>query len=370
MKKLLSYFSVLFLALAVLSSCSKDDEPKRDPFPSELVRGAYIVNYGDYGSGGASISKYDYDSDKLTNFYYQQQNDELELLSNIQYMYQYDDQVFLLGNMPDQLITVNPLFEQTVNGLTEQIEKPRACVASGDYLYVSCWGGEVWNDNSISYIAKYNIVTGAVEETISLPGGPEGLEIVNGKLYAALNFKDSVAVMNLDDQAISYIVTPAVSSYFIKDPKGNLYVSLLNTYSDPSEQTGLGYINTVTNQLEDIYPLSGVSTEYASIMAANNDFTKIYVTAASYVQDGEGQWNLTGSLSEFDVATKTFGSEPFISNISGAKGVSVNPVDGKIYVFAGESVTGAGLMKIYNTAGELLSTKTVGASPAMALFLD
>ena len=367
MKKFFKYFTVSFFALAVLSSCNKgDDEP--DPFPSNLVKGAYIINYGNYNAGGASITKFEYDTDQLTNFYYQQQNPGLELLSNIQYAYKKDDQIFMMGNSPDQIITLNPLFEQTKNGVTDQITKPRACVASGDYLYISCWGepDAGWSVMPNSYIAKYNIMTQTVEETISLPGGPEGVEIANGKLYAALNYKDSVAVIDLDNQAISYIVTPAVSSYFLKDFGGNLYVSLVSTYASPSAETGLGYINTSTDELATVYSLPDVSYEYASIMAADADQSKIYVITS----ETDENWNVTGAVSVFNVATKTFESEKLISGISGPRGLAVNPNDGNIYVLTGESVVGAGLMKIYDPSGELTDQKTVGASPNMAIFLD
>ncbi len=366
MKKFLKYFSVLFFALAVFSSCEKDEDP--DLYPSELVRGAYVINYGDYGAGGASISKYDYDADELNNGYYENQNDGYELLSNIQYAYSYDDYVFLMGNSSDEIITVDPLFVQTKNGVSDQITKPRACVANGDYLYVSCWGtpDAAWSVMPDSYIAKYNIETMTVEETISLPGGPEGVEIANGKLYAALNYRDSVAVIDLDDNTVSYIQTPAVTSYFIKDNSGNLYVSLVSTYSNFSSETGLGYINTTTDELTSTYPLANVSTEYASIMAANRDKSKVYIISSAYDEN----WNLSGAVSVFDVTTKTFSAESLISNISGPKGLAVNPSDDTIYLFTGESVTGAGLMKIYNTEGVLQDTKTVGASPTMAIFLD
>ena len=365
MKKFLKYFSVLFFALAVLSSCEKDEDP--DLYPSELVKGAYIINYGNWGSGGASISKYDYNADELTNSYYQNQNEGFELLSNIQYAYSYDDQVFLIGNTTDKIITVDPLFVQSNNGVTDQIANPRACVAKGDYLYVSCWGANPdYDEMPDSYIAKYNMETMTVEETISVPGGPEGVEIANGKLYAALNYQNSVAVIDLDDNSVSYIQTPAVSSYFIEDNSGNLYVSLISTYSNSSDETGLGYINTTTDELTATYSLANVSTEYASIMAANRDKSKIYVISSAYDEN----WNLSGAVSVFDVATKTFSAENLISNISGPKGLTVNPDDGNIYLFTGETVTGAGLMKIYNTEGVLQDTKTVGASPTMAIFLD
>jgi len=365
MKKFLSYFSILFFTLTLFSSCDKNNDP--DPYPSEQVKGCYIVNYGNYGSGGASISKYDYTTGILTNSYYKSQNGGLDLLSNIQYAYSYNDQVFLMGNSPDQVITVDPLFVQAKNGVTDQIAKPRTCVASGDYLYISCLGTSPdWSAMPNTYLAKYNIKTRTVEKKISLPGGPEGLEIANGKLYAALNYKKAVAVINLSTEAITYIETPAVTSYFVKDKTGNLYVSLVNSYATPSQTTGLSYINTTTDKLATTYPLASVSTEYASIMTANSDFSKLYVITSQY----DANWNLSGAVSVFDVATKTFATQSLISSISGLKGITVNPKDGNLYLFTGESVTGAGLLKIYKPTGEFVKQESVGASPAMAIFLD
>lgn len=365
MKKFLTYFTILFFALGVLSSCDKNDDP--DLYPSSLVKGCYVVNYGTFGKGGASISKFDYATATMTNSYYETQNSGLELLSNIQYAYTINDQVFLLGNSPDQVITLDPLFVQAKNGITNQIEKPRTCVANGDYLYISCLGANPdWSKMPNTYIAKYNMKTRVVEKTISLPGGPEGVEVANGKLYVALNYKDSVAVINLNTEAISYIKTPAVPSYFIKDNSGNLYVSLVSTYSNYSASTGLGYINTSTDQLAGTYALPNVSTEYASIMAANKDLSKIYMITSAY----DANWNLTGAVSVFDVATKTFSAQPLISNISGPRGLTVNPKDGNIYLFTGESATGAGLMKTYKSSGEFVKQESVGISPSMAIFLE
>jgi hypothetical protein len=365
MKKFLKFFAVLFVALSVFSSCQKDETP--DPYPSTLVKGCYVVNYGDYGKAGASISKYDYSAGIMTNSYYQNQNKGQELLSNIQYAYSYNDAIFLIGNSPDQLITVDPLFVQSKNGVTEQIANPRTCVASGDYLYIACLGAKPdWATMPDSYIAKYNIKTRVVEKTIPLAGGPEGLEISNGKLFAALNYKPEVAVVNLSTEAISYIEMPAVTSYFLKDNAGNLYVSLLSTYSNFSTSTGLGYINTSTDKLTASYPLTNVSTDYASIMAMNKEKSKIYVVSSEY----DANWNLSGAVNVFDVSIKSFSPESLIKNISGPKGLTVNPEDGNIYLFTGETVTSAGLMKIYKPSGEFVKQEAVGASPTMAIFLQ
>jgi DNA-binding beta-propeller fold protein YncE len=362
MKKYFNYLLLSLFALIVFSSCEKD-EPEL--YPSALVKGAYIINYGSYDKGGSSISRYDYEKGELTNFFDQQQNKGTEFASNIQFAYKTGDHIFLTGNSPDQLISLDPLMVQAKNGVSNQIVKPRSCVADGKYLYVSCWGGDIWTDESLSYIAKFNIETSTVEKKIALAGGPEGLEISNGKLYAALNYKKAVAVIDLSTEAISYIETPAVCSYFLKDDSGNLYVSLISSYSVVATKTGLGYINTSTNALT-VYELDNVSTEYASIMAFSKDKSKIYVAAAAY----DANWVMVGGVQVFDVATKTFADSSLVSGISGLKGLSVNPVDGNIYVFVAPSTTTNGVMKIYSEAGQAIAEKAVGASPTMAIFLN
>ncbi len=365
MKKFFSYFSVLFLMVALLNSCTKDEI--EETFPSDLVKGSYIVNYGSYGQGGASISKYNYETGEMTNFYYQAQNDGREILSNIQHACHYNDSVFLLGNEADQLITVNPLFEQSLNGVTSDIAKPRYCAGNGNYLYISCWGENPdWNKMEDTYIAKYNILTRTVEKKINLPGAPEGLAFANGNLYAALNFKDSVAVIDLAEESVSYIETPAVTSYFVKDASDNLYVTLLSTYTDPSSETGLGYINTTGNQLEETYSLNNVSTDYGSILQISSDLSKIYVITSDYDSNGK----LTGAVAEFDVAGKTFASENLVEDISGISGLAVNPHDNNIYVFSAESTTDIGLMKIFSNSGDFEDELEVGASPIGAFFLE
>jgi len=356
---------LLLFSLGFLVSCNTNEID--DPFPSELVEGCYIVNYGQYGKGGATISKYDYNTGIMTNFYDQNQNGGRELLSNIQYAYPYNDSIYLIGNSADQLITMNPLLKQTKNGVTEQLANPRFCVASGDYLYISCLGANPdWSKFPGSYIAKFNIKSNKVEKTIKLPGGPEGMEVANGKLYVALNYKDSIGVIDLKTEQISYIATPAVTSYFVKDKSENLYVTLVSTYNNFSTDTGFGYINTKTGKLESTYKIDNVSSSYGSVIQANSAFTKIYVITSAY----DAKWNLTGAVAEFNVASKSFGTKSLVSGISGVSGIAVNPHDNNVYVFSAPTVTGAGKMEIYSSTGSLVKTHAVGAFPIGAFFLE
>lgn len=363
MKKLI--FIPLILIAVLFFSCKVEDEEIETPV--ESTEGCYIVNFGNYNSGGASISKYDYVSDKMTNFYYQQQNNGQELLSNIQDAITFNDSVYFIGNSPDQLIVVDKMLKQTRNGVTDQLYNPRFCVGDGNYLYISCLGANPdWTSMPDSYIAVFNLETYTVEKTISVPGGPEGLEIAKGKLFAALNYRDSVAVIRLNNDKVTYIETPAVTSYFLKDDNENLYVTLVSTYADFSIETGIGYINTTNEKLSETFPLENVSTAYGSIIQSNADFSKIYLVTSSY----DAEWNLTGAVSAFDVASGTFDAEPLISGVSGISGLAFNDKNSQLYVFSAPTATGAGSMKIYSEDGNFIKDYAVGASPIGAFFLE
>lgn len=363
MRKFFKLLPFLFAAAAIVSSCSDDDDNNLSQ--SALTKGSYVLNYGGYDENTSSITKYDYETNELTAFYYQQQNGGKKIGSAPQWIYKYNDHLYLMNNNPDNIIVVNTLFIAQ-DTITTDVVKPRSCIGSGDYLYISCLGANPdWVDIPDSYILKYNVKTQSVEKKIALAGGPEGLAVSNGKLYAALNYKKAIAVMDLTTEEISYIDTEAVSSYFVKDDNEDLYVTLVSTPSDASTSTGLGYINTQTDDLT-YYQLENVSASYASILSFSKDYSKIYIVASAYDEN----WNVVGGVRVFDVTGKSFEDESLVSDIAGINGVSVNPVDGKIYVFINKGVAVNGDMMIFSPEETEEKTLKVGASPAMAIFLE
>jgi len=364
----LALWSLALITAMGFNACSEDDNDHENDVNLD-ISGAYIINYGSYGNGGASITRYDYNKDSLTNNYFESQNSALQLNSNIQYANIYNDTIYLMGNTSDEIITLNQEFIPMKDAVSEDIEKPRFFVGNQDKLYISCWGADAdFSEMADSYIAVYNTTTGTVENKITLAGGPEGLAIANGKLYAALNYSPKVAVIDLATHELSYIDMPAVSSYFIKDANDNLYVSLVSTYSDYSDKAGLGYINTNTDELVENFILEGVSSTYASIMAASNNTETIYLTAASWVEESTDNWVQKGAIYAFDTQSKVFSE--FISNLTGANGVSVNPVNNDVYVLMSASSTEAGSVSIYNANGEHQKDLTVGISPYWTLFFN
>jgi hypothetical protein len=217
-----------------------------------------------------------------------------------------------------------------------------------------------------SYIAVYNLKTNAVEKKINLAGGPEGMAIAKGKLFVALNYKDSIAVINMTNDKVSYIKTPAVTTYFVKDDKENLYVTLVSTFNNFSTETGIGYINTGSERLSETFLIDNVSSGYGSIMVPNKDLSKIYLVTSSYDTD----WHLTGAVAVFNVNSGAFDAEPIIGNISGINGIVSNNKYDLLYVLSAPSATGAGSLKIYSEEGNFLKDYAIGAFPTGAFFLD
>lgn len=355
MKIKFKFLAMLAIAATLFASCSSSDSDK-DPG----VGTCYVVNYGGYEGDKSSISVYDKESDILTNDHYETVN-TVSMISNVQYAYNYDGNVYMMGNNADQVFWVDSKsWKQTANAIEDDIIKPRYCVADGNYLYVSCWGGDIWTDITLSYIAKVDLDTKKVVKKIALEGGPEGLAIVNGKLYAALNYKKSIAVIDLDTEDISYINTQAVSSYLLKDNKNNLYASQVSSFSSPSTETGLAYINTRTDEYE-LYKLEGISSSYANIISANNDFSKLYVMTSAY----DANYNKSGAIAIFDTEAKNFAASNLVEGVSGINGVGF--YDNKVCVFISPSTTANGKFVTYDTEGTLVKEYETGIAPYMLL---
>ncbi|MFV0364926.1 MAG: hypothetical protein ACK5JS_00270 [Mangrovibacterium sp.] len=360
MKRFFQLTPALLAAALVFTAC--EDDSTNNENNSTDNSGAYVINYGGYSQENASITRYDVEESKTTNFYYEEQNGE-KIGGPVQWAYNYDSKVYLTGNNPDYVLVTDESFT-AIDTISENVAKPRTCIADGNYLYISCLGESPdWGTMPDTYILKYNLET-KTSEKIACPGGPEGLEIANGKLYIALNYATQIAVMDLNSEEISHIEVGAASTYFAKDASNNLYVTLLSTYSMPAVTEGIAYINTSTNALT-IYELSGVSGNYAKTIDISKDGSEVYVLAATY----DDEYNLVGGVSVFDTTNNAFKETPVVSNITGINGLTVNPDNGDLYIFKSNGTVDNGEMFIYRN-GEKVGTQNVGAAPIMAIFID
>jgi hypothetical protein len=355
------YFAIMALAMFFTVSCEKE---KKDNKKDETTTNAkaYIVNYGSYGSVSSTIDVYTEDDNKIVHDAYKSVND-VAYSSNAQSLTLHNGQGFLMGNQSDKIDMVNAkTLEQSVNPIETDIISPRYFVAKEATGYASCWGNvDDWSVVANSYIAVLGIDNKTVSKKIMLPGGPEGIIIANNKLYAALEFRDSVAVIRLDNHTISYIETPAIPQHIVKGKNGNLWVSLVSTYSDPAsaDSLGIGIIDPNTDQLTGRVPFSGISAD--GQLAVNNAKDKIYVMGkAAYP-------GTASSVYEIDVAGQSIGQSALITG-ENFNGIGCHPASNNIYVLISASSQETGSLKVYDSQGTLLDTQETGVAPQEVVF--
>ncbi|MDD6358191.1 MAG: hypothetical protein PUG15_08920, partial [Bacteroidales bacterium] len=329
----MNFLSWAFIALTMFSFTACDDDDEKEKVDNDLKGNvALIANYGMYNGGNGEFTAYNISKDIVFDNVYQNING-VEFNSKIQHMALYNNNLYIVSNSGDKIDIINAQsLKQEMNPITD-VENPRFIVVDGNTAYVSCYGATPdFSTMADSYIAKIDLNSNTVVKKIEVPGGPEGLAIANGKLYAAINYANNVAVVNLMTDEVSYIKMPAVTSYFAADDADNLYVTMVNTYSNPTTEDGIGYINTQDDTFEN-YVFNGISTNYASIISFNADKTALFVATATYDEN----WKLSGSVQKFDIANKSFST--FADNISGINGVSVNPFNDDVYVLKSPDAT-------------------------------
>ncbi len=278
----------------------------------------YILNYGSYENISSTIDLYNETNKTIQNKAFEDAN-EAEYNSNAQSFSIYNGKGYLTGNVSDKI--------------------------------------DVIDASTLEHITS----SPSVSKKIELPGGPEGVIIENNKLYAALEYRDSVAVINLDNHSISYIEMPAIPQHFVKGKNGNLWVSLVSTYSDPApeDSLGVGIIDPDTDELTGRVPFSGISGD--GQLAINSDKDKIYVMGKAAYPGTES------SVYEIDVAGKSIGQSALISG-DNFNGIGCHPESNNIYVLISSSSQETGSLKVYDSEGTLLDTKETGVAPQEVVF--
>ncbi len=360
MRKTLFFIALLLPALFVACESDSVSPDKVD------VSGIYMVNYGNYNGVKGSITNINIETKESTDGAFESVNGR-KMKGNPQYAAQYGNKIYFMGNSTDEVFFVDAnTLKQSKDGITIDIEKPRHFAGDGNYIYVSCWGGDIWKDSSTSYIAKVDTAQNKVVKKIACPGGSEGLAIANGKLYIAYGYEKKIGIMNLSTEEITYIENQkAMSSYFLKDKEDNLYLAQVSTYSAPSEMTGLAYINTKTDKIDNFFPIV-LNHNDGNMLSANSDFSKIYVLGVAY----NASFQMVGGVQVFDVAKGKFESSALIEDVTGLKSVTVNPETNEVYVSTSPTAASAGTLTIYNDKGTETNSLNIGVTPAWTLFIE
>lgn len=361
MRKIRNFvFYVAISATVFFAACDNGSDPVPDKVYSKV---AYVVNYGSYSGSKSELSIYDTDSSSITHDAYQAAN-SVDFTSNIESMSIHEDIAYFMSNNGDKIDIVDAkTLKATTNPISTDITKPRHFAADGTTAYISCWGDVAdWKVIANSYIAKIDLTSKTVTK-IALPGGPEGVIIVNDKLYTGLSTSNKVAVVDLATDAISYIEVSAVPQQFVEDVDGKIWVSLVSKYSTPfpADSLGLAIINPQSNSVTK-------KIDFAEM--GSNGFIHISSDKKTVYALGKEAWPGTAStIYAIDVASQTLAGSALISGEK-FNGFNVNPKNEDIYVLISPSTSENGTLKIYNSTGSLQDEEETGIGPKHVVFYD
>jgi hypothetical protein len=79
----------------------------------------------------------------------------------------------------------------------------------------------------------------------------------------------------------------------------------------------------------------------------------------------DDNWNLSGAVAVFDVATKSFEDNLFIEGVTGLNGIEF--YNNQILTFVSETTTANGKMVAYNTDGTQIKEYETGIAPFMLI---
>jgi len=304
---------------------------------------------------------YDLDSNKVTNSIYENTNG-IAIGANVQSISIFDDIAYFMSNSGDKIDVVNAKDLKAILNPIADVVKPRYAVEDKDNVYVSCWGGSDFGIFTNSYIAIIDKNTKNITK-INIPGGPEGMIVVDKNLYSALNVKNQIAVTNLETKETSYIHVPALPQHIVKDVNGNLCISLINDFSNTfsNDSIGVAILNTKTNSIDNVINLKNMS--YPGYLKISNDGKTLY-TISNEPWPGKGS-----NIYTFDLNTYSVSKNPIVSG-EGFTGIDINPKNNDLFICVSPDATSDGSIKIYDKTGSFKDEFNAGIYPQQVIFYD
>ncbi|MEX1001528.1 MAG: DUF5074 domain-containing protein [Crocinitomicaceae bacterium] len=243
--------------MVLLFSCKKDDPVV---VPEKYDNGLILLNEGLFQQNNASISFYDIQQGESYQQVFQAENNRgLGDTANNFEKYTLGDSTYLIiaVDISSQLEIVHagslksvaqiPVFNGSI------AREPRRVLVAGDKAYSCNYDGTV----SVVDLNTYKITN-----TITVGQNPDGMLIVDNRLYVAnsggLNYPvydSTMSVIDLNTETlISTFETRINSSAMLKDSEGDIYLLSNGNYSDVAP--AMLHIDTETNQVLQQFDVS------------------------------------------------------------------------------------------------------------------
>ena len=350
-------------------ACSDEDkeipqEPTRDP----VVKLAYILNEGLWGSNNANIiCFYIKSSNKVSTTgtdIYAGENGGKPMGDLANAMIEEDENIYVVLNESKYVARLSmSIKEEARYYFAEGEGKPRCIAVEGDYAYVTQHGGQV---------SKLNIKDMSLAGTFKGGDNLEGIVEEDGKLYVANAWKadgsgnylynEELFVIDANTMTQTGTIPVVANPVQVQEINDRIYVISQGDYV--GVQASLQVIDTKAGTSKEILK------DVDKITEGNNGL--IYGVCSTYDAD----WNSVNSFFTYNPSTGVVSETSFLKNAPSALAstaiylLEVDEESGHIYVGTSD-YTNTGTIYQFDKDGNLLqSFDSGGINPSAMIFLD
>lgn len=319
----------------MLTACSDDDNnptPPGDGDTPKTTTGVYVISQGNiYSSIDGALTYYNpLNSDNTTRIFASANGRALKGTPNNGLVY---GSKLYIACTDENLIEVADA--KTAKSLKQiPLQGARRIIADGGYLYATSFFGNV--------VAKIDTAELAVVQTVETGTYPEGMAVMDGKLYVAnsgYGYGNTVSVINLADFTAEEPLTVPTNPIDIYNCGGTLY---LRTSGEYNSDIFTYEVNPAIYMLRD-----GTSTYLAdaTICAAGKDC--LYFIDDNYYKDAKTFGRIKLSDNSIEPLRLDYGGVPH------PFAIAEEPATGDIYITSYSDVVYAGEIHAadYNSDG-------------------
>jgi YVTN family beta-propeller protein len=346
-----SFLIALLAVILVVPSCKKP-EKEEIVLPELAKQRVFVLNEGNFLSGNASFSIYDPLANSMQNDVFAQINGR-PLGDVLQSMCIVGDKAYFVVNNSNKIEITNAT-SLVSSGVINDLSLPRYMVAVNDQkAYVSEYISYSSTEGRISIL---DLATNTISGSITVGALPEEMLLHNGKMYVCISNENKIAVINTSTDAVETTITVSDGpNGIVKDADGKLWVMCGgnteydgNWEPDPNTSTAgaLVKIDPATGVVESTLPFSEVFGSPAKLNINGSKNTLYYA--------------YDGAIYSHSITASTLSSTPLISRKF--YGLGIEPKTENIYVGSYGFASNKHLVR-YTSSGALIDSTEVGVGP-------
>lgn len=343
MKNVLKMLTVV-LVVVHMYGCNEDD----NVMPAgKYDNGVMIINEGNFSDADGSVSFYNPDTEETQSRIFEEENSR-PYGGLLQSVTVHNEKAYLIDNLGSKIEVVEAGTFKWEATISEDLALPRFFAAIDNKAYVSNWGPFAPDFTSPdSYIAVIDLDKMNVTKKIDVNPVPEGIIIIDEKLYVSSQASSEITVIDTGTDTITGTIPVGFGpSHFVTDNQNRIWVACTGG--------GVYAISPVTEEITTSVKIENLTGR----ISINQNSQSIYLLTSTWAPDY--------SYTENEVITLNTGSPEAVRKIFSTRnlyGLGVNPASGEIYLANTNAFLGNGTIIKISADGTETGNFPAGRGP-------